>query len=136
MACLGSCPVPLMTEHLRTTQAKIERFVRGSGPIGDYQTAPPGQRLWNSNYHQQYLDRNKNGYCSLGETGSLGTPGLGKEMSHGSLVVVVSLGLRGGFSPRVIAGVQLSRASASSAPLGLVSASSASTWAKWRAAAR
>jgi purine nucleosidase len=29
-------PCRNVTEHLRTTQAEIERFVRGSGPIGDY----------------------------------------------------------------------------------------------------
>jgi purine nucleosidase len=29
-------PCRNVTEHLRTTQAEIDRFVRGSGPIGDY----------------------------------------------------------------------------------------------------
>jgi purine nucleosidase len=29
-------PCRNVTEHLRTTQAEIERFVRGTGPIGDY----------------------------------------------------------------------------------------------------
>jgi purine nucleosidase len=29
-------PCRNVTEHLRTTQAEIERFVRGSGPMGDY----------------------------------------------------------------------------------------------------
>jgi inosine-uridine nucleoside N-ribohydrolase len=29
-------PCRNVTEHLRTTQAEVERYVRGTGPIGDY----------------------------------------------------------------------------------------------------
>ncbi|GFO20392.1 peptide methionine sulfoxide reductase msra [Plakobranchus ocellatus] len=40
--------------------------------------APAGEFFYAEDYHQQYLDKNKNGYCGLGGTGVACPRGLGK----------------------------------------------------------
>ncbi|WP_171164019.1 peptide-methionine (S)-S-oxide reductase MsrA [Streptomyces sp. I05A-00742] len=60
-------------DQLREAEASrdaYQRVLRGSG-YGDITTeiAPAGPFHWAEDYHQQYLDKNPDGYCGIGGTG-------------------------------------------------------------------